>query len=689
MLHRRLLAIGSVAVLSLVVSVVSACPPAKTAPEPLDLPEGCNPLLGGHDCVLPYPSDVFVVDDATSPSGRRVQMTGAAKLTTARNVSADINDFIAADGYSRTPTIAALLGTAIADDGLVHVRDNPADATTSSSRTLILDAQTGEAVPHWVDLDGRADEPEKRALLLRPSVVLEENHRYVVVLRDLRGTDGKVLPAAEGYRRLRDGDDVSADKALAPLAARYDKDVFAVLKKAGVDRKDTQLVWDFTTGVDIAVVDDMLQMRALVLEELERTPPVVTIELVREDAGPGQWLQVQGTVTGPSVMEGDAGPGTRLARGDDGRVRLNGTVTFPFRAVVTPSVRDGTAGGHPILFGHGFFGGQGEMTNGTTPRVLDAAYGVGFAIDWWGMSSEDVGVVVTGVGENVFESLLFGERVPQAMANWLSLTVAIQGPMKDAVDPSGRVAFRRSLNPAAPDVHVDGQGNSNAGAVLYDDGDGVDWLGISQGHILGGTHAALNPYLHRIVLQVGGCAFTHMMARAAPFKQYLLLLDLALDDRLMNQQVIATYQRGFDRFDPSQYARYVLDEDLPFGPPSGRERKQVLLQVGIGDHEVPNVASWLHARALGIPLVTPSAKDVPLLDTVAAPAAGGSGIFVFDLGDDDSFYDDPQPAQVTTEAHEGLRRTAEVRAQLRAFYDDGTIIDPCDGPCVGLQRIDE
>jgi hypothetical protein len=363
-------------------------------------------------------------------------------------------------------------------------------------------------------------------------------------------------------------------------------------------------------------------------------------------------------------------------------------VTFPFRAVVPPSVRDGFAGAHPVLFGHGFFGGQGEMTNGTTPRLLDAAYGVGFAIDWWGMSSADVGFVVAGVGGNVSESLLFGERVPQAMANWLSLTVALQGPMKDAVDPRGRVAFRRSQDATAPDVHVDGGGNSNAGAVFYDDEDGLDWVGISQGHILGATHAALNPYLHRIVLQVGGCAFSHMMARAAPFKQYLALLDVALDDRLMNQTVIATYQRGFDRFDPAQYARYLLAEDLPFGPPSGRERKQVLLQIGTGDHQVPNFASYLHARALGIPVITPSARDVPLVDTAAAPVSG-SGLFVFDVGDDESFYDDAQPAQVSTESHEALRRTAEVRTQIRAFFDDGVIENPCDGPCVGLQRLDE
>jgi hypothetical protein len=668
-------------------AVSAGCPPPAEPLPPLDLPEGCNPLLGGVDCFLPYPSDVFLVDDPASPSGRRVQTTGAARRTTARNLSADVTEFIAADGYSRTPTLAAILGSAIADTGLVHIRDDPAPSTAPTSPTLILDAETGAAVPHWVDLDGRADDPLRQALILRPSVQLAEKHRYVVVLQGLTDPDGKTIAAPEGYRRLKD-DVAGDDPALAPLATRYAAEVFPVLARAGVDRAQTQLVWDFTTGLDIAAMGDMLQMRALVLAELARTPPTVEIELIRRDAGPGQHLQILGNITGPSVMEDDAGPGTRLARDEAGAVRLNGTVTFPFRAVVTPSVRDSFEGGHPILYGHGFFGGAGELTGGATAGVIDAAHGVAFAIDWWGMASEDVGVVVTGVGERVSESLLFGERVPQAMANWLSLTAAIRGPLKDATDPAGRVAFRRSTDPAADDVHVDANGNDNAGDVLYDDSEGVDWIGISQGHILGGTHAALNPDLRRIVLQVGGCAFTHMMARASPFKQYLALLDIALDDRLMNQQVIASYQRGFDRFDPAQYARYLLAEDLPFGPPSGRERKQVLLQVGVGDTQVPNVASWLHARMLGVPLVTPTAKDVPLIDAAAAPITG-SGMFVFDTGDDDSFYDEAQPAQVSTAAHERLRRTAEVRGQIRTFLDEGVIVNPCDGPCLDIPELDE
>ena len=58
--------------------LISGCTPA----EPLNLADGCNPLLAGLDCMLPYPSDFFRVEDSTTPSGYIVSREGAAKLYT-------------------------------------------------------------------------------------------------------------------------------------------------------------------------------------------------------------------------------------------------------------------------------------------------------------------------------------------------------------------------------------------------------------------------------------------------------------------------------------------------------------------------------------------------------------------------------------------------------------------------------
>lgn len=643
-----------------IASWLSACP--APAPAPLELPEGCNPLLAGADCFLPYPSDIYRVVDDTMPSGARIETAGAAKLLTASGASADIGDFLPMDGFSRTPTVVVGLGTPIADEGLVHIFDDPLASTKTDARTLILDAESGEAIPHLADLDPRAEDDGRRALLLRPHVRLEEMHRYVVVLQGLIDSDGKTIVAPEGYRRLRDGVDVSGDPVLAPLATRYRREIFPVLEAAGVATSQTQLVWDFTTGSDAHVMTDMLTMRALVLEELQRTPPQVRVFVTEErDDDEITWRIVSGEITGPNVMDGDGGPGSLLARDADGRVRLNGTVTFPFIAIVPASVRDRVGAAEVALFGHGFFGGAGEIESEASRRLLHETSAVGFAIDWAGMSSPDVGAVVRGVGEIVSESLRFGERVPQGMANWLSLSAAItRGAMVDARDGSGLQPFRL----------VDGR-------PAWSD-DALDFIGISQGHILGTTMTALNPDVRNVVLQVGGAAFSHMMSRASPFRTYLALLDLSMEDSFEQQKLIATYQRGFDRFDPAQYGAFILEEDLPSGPPSRREEKRVLMQIGIGDDQVPNFASYTHARIVGLPLVTPSARDVPLLPSAAAPVEG-SGLVVWDLGDDDSFYETAAPSTTKTRAHEGIRRRPEAWRQIHRFFQDGVIENTC-GP---------
>jgi hypothetical protein len=59
--------------------LVVGCTP-RPGLDPLPVPEGCQPLLGGAHCLLPFPSDFFLVDDAAMPSGKRVVIPSAARL---------------------------------------------------------------------------------------------------------------------------------------------------------------------------------------------------------------------------------------------------------------------------------------------------------------------------------------------------------------------------------------------------------------------------------------------------------------------------------------------------------------------------------------------------------------------------------------------------------------------------------
>jgi hypothetical protein len=530
---------------------------------------------------------------------------------------------------------------------------------------------------HFVDLDPRADDKLRQAIVFHPLTRLQERHRYVVVLQGLVADQGGLATTPEGYRRLRDKQ-AKGDPVLEPLAARYEAEVFPVLERAGVERAATQLVWDFSTGADEWAVTDMLRARELALAALEETPPTVEVSAMYINEDDRSWRTIFGRITGPLVMTGVGGPGSALARDDAGQVRLNGTMTFDFMAVVPNSVRDGFEAGIPLVYGHGFFGAQGELGVYSTPKVLDAVGAVGFAVDWLGMSDGDLGVLIPAIGEEVYRSLEFGERVPQAMVNFMTLRAAIEGPMRALPE------FQRPLDVATEGggVVVDPSDSSstNAGAPVYE---GLPtYLGISQGHILGGVLAALEPKIERYVLNVGGAAYTHMMMRAGPFKQYLALYDISMPDPLDQQKVIATLSRGFDRFDPVAYASYVLREDLPFGPPSNRENKRLLLQIGIGDTQVPNFASWLHARLLDVPLLTPSPRE-PWGVTQTAGPVEGSALSIFDFGIDDSFDEVASPPTIGTPAHEGVRKAKEAQEQMRTFLREGRIDAPCgEVPCV-------
>jgi hypothetical protein len=621
----------------------------------LGLEPGCQPLLAGQDCLLPYPSDFFLVADPKMPSGNRVEVTGAAKLWTDDGESADVDDFLATDGFSRQPLIVATLGKEVEPSNLTRIFDDKDQSTKDQSPTLILDGVTGERIAHFVDLDPRTEDLTRQAIVFHPLVQLKEKHPYVVVIRNLKDPQGQAIAPPEGFRRLRDGES-QGDESLEAMAPAFENGVFEPLKKWRVERKSLQLAWRFTTGSDEWAKRDMLRMRELVRADLAARPPEVHIESVFEEEGADAWRVVYGTLTGPQVMEERAGPGTHLARDEDGHVRLNGRVSFEFRAVIPHSVASSGGAAVPIEYGHGFFGGLGEVSNGNVLEILEESGAIAFAVDWWGMASPDVGVVVSAAGEQGWKSLEFGERVHQGMANFLTLSAAIRGPF--LAEP----AFHHPVSTAP----------------LYD-AERLSWMGFSQGHILGGTIAALDPHLTRMVFGVGGAGYTHMMFRAAPFKLYLGLWGLMFEDRLDHQKFAATLQRQFDRFEPATYASHILDHPLDSAAGSAFEDRQVLMHVGIGDAQVPNFTSYFHARQLEIPLVVPGPREVWGLGTTELPTEG-SALVIFDVGVDDAFSAEALPP-ANNPAHEAVRRLPEARAQIATFLQTGVIADTCEGSC--------
>ena len=642
---------------------------APAARGPLAIEDGCQPLLARTQideasrgtCFLPYPSDFH--RDSSGPVPR-VLVRGAAKPQRAAGGNADLHDVVEMDGFSLIPTIVATLPSAVVRDGLPNFLADPIASATAASATVILDPDTGAFVPHYTDKIDRGVDAEHEPLVLRPFAPLAPKKRYVVALKGVRlaGADGapsdpaRLAPAPEGFRRLREHD-TSRDPALAAMAARFDSDVFAPLERAGIARKDLQLAWDFTTGSEEQPREAMLQVRDLTLAWLSANTPVVTITETMPGSG-RIWKTLKGTVTGPLFLD-QPGPGGRLFRGPDGRVAQNGSATFDITISVPSSVRDRFEPGRALAYGHGFFGSRAELEGGSAQIIAEHLAAVEFGTDWWGMSKEDVGYVTNTLGDDPTRGADFAERVHQAMANWLVLTAAIRGPLSkhpELMRPSD-----------GPGVVTGPGGASNAGQVVYDPSF-VGYFGASMGHILGGTLAALEPAFSRVVLNVGGGGFTHMMPRSGAFGPFSIMLDVTFKDELLVQGYIAMFQRALDRIDPVSYAPLV-----------GTPDRRVLLQIGIGDAAVPNAGSYLHARALRVKQTMPAPANVFGLEPATDP--GESALTVFDFGVDTKGSADPSPLP-QNEVHDGLRLEPAALRQMDEFLrPGGTIIHPCDGPC--------
>jgi hypothetical protein len=629
--------------------MLAACPKPE---QPLEVPEGCNPLAAEHDCLLPFPSDYFLAEDGALPSGHRVRLSEAAKLKTKDGTAFDFTELHPADGWSHGTQILALFPGGVDVSNVPSLQSPTAEV---SGATVLLDTGRGEGVLHFAELDPRAPDDARRALLLRPLVRLRNETRYIVALRGLKAKNGGPVPVPEGFRRIRDGE-TEDEPLLEPLARHYEERIFPVLEAVGIPRAELQLAWDFTTGSEQNVTRDMLDVRRLTMETLEATPPVVTVTEVKDEVDAYIARRITGTLRVPLFLE-SAQPGALLTRDERGQVRRNGDAEVPFTLQIPRSVwGQAVAPVRLIQYGHGFFGSRAEADSPLFVRpFIDGTKMVVLTVDWWGMSSADAPGVLNTMANNPGQTLGFTDRVHQAMANQIAVTYAARTTLGD----------------------VDALKDN--GVLVYDPAR-TYFYGISQGHILGGTYLALSPHVERGVLSVGGVDFSLMMFRARPFSPFLSTISQLLPDALDQQKFAALTQTGFDRIDPITYAPHVLADTYAGGPTSRR----VLMQYGLGDVSVPNVATELHARALGLVQQSPVTRPVPGL-LAREGEVDGSALVQFDFK-----LPEPLPGTVAdlppqnNAVHEGVRRDAESREQVNRFLMPGGKVEAvCGGVCYG------
>jgi hypothetical protein len=121
--------------------------PEEPVPAP---PLDCDPLTPTY-CGFPYPNNYWTEDDAASVTGLRLALPQVIMPANISGVQSSPSAFNEMDGFS--PGIAAMTHLPGATVGGLATPDSIADSLLADSPTVIINADTGERLAHWVDLD--------------------------------------------------------------------------------------------------------------------------------------------------------------------------------------------------------------------------------------------------------------------------------------------------------------------------------------------------------------------------------------------------------------------------------------------------------------------------------------------------------------------------------------------------------
>lgn len=647
-------------------------------------PEGCD-VLDTRSCLLPFPSDAYSVQDTSTGTGRRVDLPQGL-LANVDGTTLDPTQWNLNDGFSpNTPILVHVPGidpdqTALPTEGDIGF------STTAESATVIVDLDSGQLVPHWAEMDLRAESDADRALILRPATSLIETHRFAVALRNIKDANGDDITAPIAFKALRDNNPTTAPQ-LEERREEYDV-VFEELATAGVNRADLYLSWWFTVASADSLAGNVLSMREDAFGRLNGGAPQFEVTATRtDDLQPGIAKVVEGTFEVPLYLTERGAPGGVLdIDPSDDRPQASGTYTAQFVcSVPEAAVENGEA--VPVVYGHGLLGSANEAASSQVQHTAAENNSLYCATNWIGLASEDIGYAVEALSD-ISKFPAVADRLQQSLINTLYL---------------GRLM-----------IHLDGLGNAEefqttSGANMINTEEAY-FDGNSQGAIMGGAATAIATDWTKAVLGVGGMNYSTLLNRSVDFDEYFTVLRAAYPNALDQQLVFGILQMLWDRGETGGYVQHLTDRPYDLTPP-----KQVLMTVAFGDHQVAPITAQNIARTLGIPMYQPGlpvgATIVPEpfygLDPIRSFPHTGSALYFWDAGtlappagnitpvmgarwiaDCTGANADQVDSVRCADPHEDPRRQPQVIAQKKAFFQpDGAILNVCrDEPCISTPR---
>jgi hypothetical protein len=583
----RLLALSAI---SCTVASCTSAPPAPSFPVTprvagvrAPITAECNALEDIH-CLLPWPSSSFLVADASTETGVRVEVSAASM-----NADDEANLW-AADGFSRSTSVLTGLG-AFLDHATVAT---PPTNLGGALRVFVASPDHpdyGQEVPLRLEtIDQLRGEMGQTLVLGDPLVLLDPATDYVAVLSDeVRTITGEPVPVPRSTR-VALGLEVPASEADAALAG-YHAPTVALLREVGVDPAHVLRAWDFTTRSESDPRRLLLAMRDATLAALERGEIEFVVDDVSHRESGDIATVVRGHMTGlPNFIDDSRD----VVLGADGLPEAAGTDESPFRVVIPR----GTGDYRTVLFGHG---AGGSANDGTFDEDL-AARGIA-----------KVGMELTGFhGDVLLETIMaLGDRL------FVGIRRAV-GPLMQAIAQA--VAIERALGGALGDVlsaeTLGGEANPHAGR--RPGLDGVQWVGGSLGGITGLVVTSIDPEIHHAVLNVPACGWGQWVQDSVLYAIAAFSIRRNNGGEIGAALGLAIAQTEIDALDGASFAELA------------REDGDVLLvQESMGDTVVPNAGTEYLAIVTGSQMVGAPLAPIHGLEEASGDVAGHSAITQF------------------------------------------------------------
>lgn len=577
-------------------------------PQPVNLSRAADcDFIGAQEtsaCLLPFPDDYYTIPDPSSATSRRIALRSAGMPTNSAGIPIDAAPYQLNDGFSPGETILVRIPgldnpAALSETDPVPI-NHIGRYTEAAAPVVVIDTATGKRQPIWVEIDSNTTSPDTTELEIHPATNFASGGRYIVALRNLKRADGSVIPAPEGFRYYRD--DLPSDQRTITSRRPHFEGLFAALKRSGIRRSNLYLAWDFTVASDANIAQRELHIRDDAFSSglgdsnlangiVEGTTPSYTVTSVTSNPNAELTRDVKGTFVVPCYLTNGCMPGGVFKLNTAGNPIRQGEYTANFECIVP---KDATTGAtlrnlRPATYGHGLFGGAGEVRGSSTNRTLAQSHGfIMCATDEIGMSGGDIPNTYASILPDLSNFPQLADRLQQGLLNELFLGRLMDNPQGFAT----RRAFHadQSVTTANANDPISPTDPANPSVI---DTSQFYYVGASQGGIMGGALTAVSPDSTRTVLNVPAMNYSVLLPRSVDYDAFAVVVNQQYDE-LERPLALDLIQMLWDRGEPNGYAHRMTTNPLPNTPPH-----QVLMNVAFGDHQVTNFQADVEARTIG------------------------------------------------------------------------------------------